>query len=422
MTTIEGTLRPVLTEFDAARHLRLAREHLAPGIALAQKLNGQGAVEWAAQGAEVQLSDGRTVLDFGSYAVTLLGHRHPRILAAVRDQLDAVPVSTRVLCNPVTARLAERLVATVDPGRLRHVWFGLNGSDVVDASLKLARLATGRDRLLAARGAFHGKTFGTLAATWGERYRAGLEHLLPPVTHLDPDDPSAVGREVTAGDVAALIVEPVQGEGGVRPLRPDVLRQWARDAHAAGCFLVSDEIQAGLRRCGPLSLAVTLGLEPDAVLFAKPLGGGVVPLSAMVATAPLYAPITADPFVHTSTFSGHPLGCAAALAALDVIEDLSEYAEGVSRNVAAMLRQLRERHPDALLAVRGQGLMWGLELAPQVLARAVLEISRRGLLLAPCLIESRVVRLLPPMVTTEAQVDRAATTLDEALRVATEAA
>src|SRR5438552_4429378 len=136
MPATETTFRPVPPGLDAGRYLRLAREHLAPGIALAQKLNGQGAVEWSAQGAEVQLSDGRTVLDFGSYAVTLIGHRHPRVLAAVREQLDAMPVSTRALCNPVSVRLAERLATTVDPGRLRHAWFARYGSAVGEASPK----------------------------------------------------------------------------------------------------------------------------------------------------------------------------------------------------------------------------------------------------------------------------------------------
>jgi putrescine aminotransferase len=218
--------------------------------------------------------------------------------------------------------------------------------------------------------------------------------------------------------VAALVIEPVQGEGGVWPLRHDVLRQWVADARAAGCFVLSDEIQSGLGRCGPMSVSVSLGLEPDAVLFGKALGGGIMPVSAMVATTELYAPLMREPFLHTSTFGGHPLGCAAALAGLEVIRSLEDRSQELSRRFAIALAELRRRYPDTVLDVRGQGLLWGIELAPEAVGRALIEISRGGLLFAPCLVQPEVLRLLPPMVTTDSQLDRAVETLDHAFRVA----
>src|SRR6478752_2429537 len=171
----------------AARCLGQARNHLAPGLALGQKITGQGAVEISARGAVVELSDGRQVLDFGSYAVTLLGHQHPEVVAAVQDQLQRMSTSTRSLANPVTTELAERLVAVLSPSRLRRVWFGQNGTDAVEAALKLARLAAGRPRILAVEGGYHGKSLGSLAVTWGPRYRRGLESVLAPVTHISRD-------------------------------------------------------------------------------------------------------------------------------------------------------------------------------------------------------------------------------------------
>lgn len=405
----------------AARCLGQARNHLAPGLALGQKITGQGAVEISARGAVVELSDGRQVLDFGSYAVTLLGHQHPEVVAAVQDQLQRMSTSTRSLANPVTTELAERLVAVLSPSRLRRVWFGQNGTDAVEAALKLARLAAGRPRILAVEGGYHGKSLGSLAVTWGPRYRRGLESVLAPVTHISRDDPEAVAREAANGDVAALIVEPVQGESGVVPLAPSVLRGWAADAHAAGAFVIADEVQCGLWRAGApsLSLGPRLHLDPDAVLLGKPLGGGILPLSAAVFADRLYAPMKADPFIHTATFSGHPLSCAAGLAGLRAMERLAPRAAQVGARLDQDLHAIAGDFPDVITAVRGRGLIWGIEFGSSAEAGIVLtELSESGLLLSPCLGRPEVLRLLPPMVVTDAQLDTALALLSAAVSTA----
>jgi putrescine aminotransferase len=396
---------------------QLARQHLPPGLALLQKIAGGGEVESSAEGAEVRLSDGRVVLDLGSYAVTLLGHRHPDVVAALDHQLGLLPTSTRTLCNPTTVRLAARLVAALEPGRLTRVWFGLNGSDVVDLALRLARTTTGRNRVLAVRRGFHGKGLGALAVTWSARYRRGAEGILPLVTHLRPDDAGAVSHAVTAGDVAAMIVEPIQGEGGVWPLDPAILARWAADARAAGVFVIADEIQTGLGRCGPIAVSVESGLQPDAVLLGKALGGGVLPLSAMVATDALYAPLLDDPFLHTATFGGHPLCCAAGIAALDAVLALAARGQKIGVRFGQELEGLRRRYPALIVDVRGRGLMWGVELAPHMAGTVLLEIARNGLLFAPCLDQPEVLRLLPPLVINDRQIDRALEILDRSLAV-----
>jgi putrescine aminotransferase len=393
---------------DTAREtLAGIRRHFSPQLALVYGMNGSGAVEARGEGARLHLSDGRTALDFGSYAVTLLGQRHPAVVAAVRQELDAMPVSSRVLGNRSSAALAGALTDWADPGRLTKVWLGLNGCDAVEAALKLARRATGRQRVIAVEGAYHGKSMGALAATWNARYRESLEPLLGGVIHI-PGDVAAVPGAFEGEEVAAVLMEPVQGEGGVRPLDPVFLRALADAARAHGAFVIADEIQTGLRRCGPRLVSTSLGLEPDAVLLGKALGGGVQPVSAVVATPELYAPLSADPFVHTTTFSGHPLGAAAAVAALRAIEELASRGEHLAKLIGSSLASLAERHRGLITTVRGQGLLWGVEFATRAAAGEVLmELGRRGLVVSPCLGRPEVLRLLPPLVATDEEAEEA---------------
>lgn len=392
--------------------LDATRRHQSPQLALVYGMNGSGAIEMTGTGARLRLSDGRGALDFGSYAVTLLGQRHPAVLAAVRRELDAMPVSTRVLANRTTAELARRLAAWADPERLTKVWLGLNGCDAVEAALKLARLATGRTRVLAIEGAFHGKSLGALAATWNARYRHSMEPLLGGVTHIAAD-PSAIPAAFAAGEVAAVLVEPVQGEGGVRPLEPAFLRALADTAHAHGAFVIADEIQTGLRRCGPRLVSADLGLRPDAVLLGKALGGGVQPVSAVLATPELYAPLAADPFVHTTTFSGHPLGAAAGLATLTAIEELAPRGRRLAELFATGLARIAERHHELITEVRGRGLLWGVEFAtPAAAGDVLMELGRGGLVVSPCLGRPEVLRLLPPLVASDEEAEEALAILD----------
>ncbi|MFC1414694.1 aminotransferase class III-fold pyridoxal phosphate-dependent enzyme [Streptacidiphilus sp. N1-12] len=391
----------------AAELIRAAAGHLVPGITDLHRLLGAGGVEESADGAEVRLSNGRTLLDFGSYAVTLFGHRPRPVTDAVHRAIDTMPTSTRLVANPHTVRLAQRLTGLLDPDRLTRVWLGLTGSDAVEAVLKLAIAATGTSSVLAVAGAFHGKSMGALALTADPDRRAPFAGFLGDARHL-PLEADAVRRAARERPFAALIVEPVQGEGGGRPLPPELLRQWAADARAAGAFLIADEIQCGLRRCGPVSVSQSLGLEPDAVLFGKPLGGGVLPLSAAVCTERLFAPLLADPFLHTSTFSGHPASCAAGLAALDLLDAYDEDFERVGRRLAGGIGQLAELHPAVIAAGRSTGLFGVLEFTDRARSSlALMEAGRRGLLLAPCLTAPTVLRVLPPVVATDDQLDRA---------------
>lgn len=400
--------------------LDVLRRHVSPGMALGAKLTGTGAVEESADGATVRLSDGRELIDFGSYGVTLLGHRHPAVVEAVAAQLDRMPATSRVLANPATTALVARLVDALG-APLERVWLGSDGADAIEVALKLARKRTGRLRVLAVERGFHGKTLGALSLTWNPPFRLGLEPLLGHVTHVDPSDPEAVARECAKGDVAAIVFEPIQGEAGVRPLATEVLRRWCADAHAAGAYAIADEIQTGMRRCGPLSLARAAELDVDAVLLGKALGGGVLPVAALVATPELHEPLAADPTFHSATFGGHPLGCAAAVAALDAVDELADHAAFVGERVGLGLRAIAAAHPRAVTAVRGCGLLWGIEVAAAgVAGNMLIELAQNGLIVSPCLSAPRAIRLLPPMVATADEVDRALEAFDAALAVSDE--
>lgn len=399
---------------DAKETFRRVKRHFSPALAVAGKFTGQGAVESSAEGCRVTLSDGRSLLDFGSYAVALLGHRNPVIADAVRTQLDVMPASTRSVQTPVAPLAAERLTEYLGGG-LGRVYFGCGGADAVEVSVKLARMATGRTTVIAVDGAFHGKTLGALALTDNPRFRAGLEPLLQGVVRVSPDDPEAVAKAVRRHEVAAVVFEPVQAENGVRLLDRAVLAQWCRDAHEHGAFVIADEIQVGLRRCGARSVALADGLDVDCVLLGKPLGGGVLPVSAAVGNDRLFAPLLADPMVHTATFSGHPLSTAVIPAALDLIERHAEDGERIAAAMEQGLATLREQHPDAVVETRGRGLLWGIDFrSPELAGEVLTGLAQRGMVVSPCLSRPTTIRLLPPIVATEADVKEAMTLLTEA--------
>jgi putrescine aminotransferase len=397
---IEVSAQPAV-ELSAQPALADAARHMVPGIVKRQRVIAGGAHEVSGDGAVVHLSNGRTVLDFGSYAVTLFGHRPAAVLAMVRTALDQMPATTRLLPNPYAMRFAQQLAMTIAPGSLPRVCLGLNGSDAVETAMKLAIARTGRSAILAVDGAFHGKSIGALATTADADRRSPLRGFLGDVRHI-PWRPEAVDEAARERPFAALIFEPVQGEGGGRAIPPRLLRRWTRDAHAAGAYVIADEIQCGLRRCGPVSVAEYEQLGVDAVLLGKALGGGVLPLSAVVCSDDLFQPLIDDPYFHTATFGGHPASCAAGLAALDLLEELDERFGEASRDLAVMIDALRGLGP----VVRSEaiGLFGVLEFAtPAAAAMAVLQAGRRGLLMAPCLSAPCVVRLLPPVVTTPGQ-------------------
>ncbi len=395
------------------------RTYLNPPLARVMKLSGSP-VEISAQGCTITDHRGKSYLDFaGGYGVFTLGHRHPRVVAAVRAQLDAMALSGRTMFNPLMGRLAKRL-AELTPGDLQISFFANSGAEAVEGALKLARAATRRTKIVATGGAYHGKTLGALSVSGRPYYQSAYAPLVPDVVHVPFGDAAAL--ETALDGAAAFIVEPVQAEGGVRLSPPGYLRSARELCDRAGALLVADEVQTGLGRCGWLFACDAEGIVPDVMTLAKGLSGGVIPIGAYVARAPVWnAAYAKAPLMHSSTFGGNELACAAALAALDVLvdDDLAGNARARGAALADGMRAVQARYPGAIADVRGAGLLVGVELHHEGYAGTIIpELLERGVTAAWTLNAQNVIRLEPPLIVSAAQIATAVAAFDAAVGVA----
>lgn len=397
------------------------REYVNPPLARVMKLSGSP-VE--VRGAGVTLTDeqGKSYLDFaGGYGVFTLGYQHPRVVAAVREQLELLALSSRTLFNPLLGRLAKRLAA-ITPGDLRYSFFANSGAEAVEAALKLARAATRRSKIVAAHGGFHGKTFGALSVSGREAFRAPFEPLLPDVVHVAYGDREALAAALDGA--AAAIVEPVQGEGGVNVPPAGYLRDVRALCDRSGALFIADEVQTGLGRCGTLFGCDRDAVVPDVMTLAKGLSGGIVPIGACIARPAAWnAAYAQAPLLHTSTFGGGELACAAALAALDVLIDEGLVANAAARGAELLSggRALAERYPPVVREARGAGLLVGVELTHEGYAGTIIpELLKRGVIAAWTLNQQRVLRLEPALIVTAEQIAVALGALDAAIALAFE--
>jgi 4-aminobutyrate aminotransferase len=387
---------------------------------------------------------GNEYLDFANgIAVTSLGHAHPRVTAAVHAQVDRLsgPVHAMGFSEP-TVRLARRLAATF-PEPLDTVLFMNSGSEAIDGALKLARRVTGRPGIIAFRGAFHGRTFGATSVTTSSiNYRTGYEPLLPgvyfapyPAAYEHGGDDEAATRSsiailrsllatvIAPSQVAAILIEPVQGEGGYTPAPAQFLRELRSLCDDNGILLIADEVQSGFARTGEMWAFEHAGIVPDVVVAAKAIANGL-PLSAIISSHAIQERWGRG--AHGTTYGGNPVACAAGLAVLDTIADehLVENARARGVELSGGLRELMAEFP-AIGDVRGPGLMIGVEFvrdrstrepdgaaAEAVAARA----AENGLLLLTCGIHHQVIRWIPPIDVTVAEVEEALGTFERALR------
>ncbi|ARZ66181.1 acetylornithine aminotransferase [Streptomyces albireticuli] len=399
--------------------LRLYRAHLSKGRATLAELFG-GHMEVASEGAWLRTSDGASFLNCGGYGVFITGARHPLVTEAVLRQLRTHPTATRILLEPTVARAAEALVS-VTPAGLDRVHFSLSGAEAVETALKLAR-AGGRRRTVAMSGGYHGKTLGALSATAKEVYQAPFRPLLADVTHVPYGDADALEKELAGhpGEVCVL-VEPVQGEGGVVVPPDGYLRRVESLVREYGGLLVLDEVQTGLGRLGHWWGADIEGVRPDILLAGKALGGGIVPVSATVATRETFRPFDKDPYIHTSTFSGQPLLMAAVQGVVQAIreEDLITRARVLGERLLPGIKEVVEDTLGDGLAVevRGRGLLIGVELAePGLAGELLMELFNRRVIANHSMIGSSVVRFTPPATLTDGEADFLLGSLDQACR------
>jgi putrescine aminotransferase len=365
----------------------------------------------------VRTADGRRFLNCGGYGVFLMGARHPTVVAAVERQLHEHPVATRLFLEPQAAYAAEALIGVSPPG-LDRVHFAGSGAEAVEAALKLAR-THGHRRLISMSGGYHGKTLGALSVTAKSVFQDPFRPLLPHVTHVPYGEAAALEHTlaVEPGN-ACVIVEPVQGEGGVVIPPAGYLRDVESLCRRYGAFFVLDEVQTGLGRLGAWWGADLAGVVPDALLTGKGLSGGIVPVSALVARQEAFSVFDKDPYLHTSTFSGAPLAMAAARAAIQAIreEDLVARARSLGAELFGEIdRIVRHRAGGLIREVRGVGLLIGIEfIEPGPAGDLLLELVDQGVIANHSLNTHLVLRLTPPAVLTAADVDHLYTALDRA--------
>lgn len=342
------------------RHINPAMLSIASGL-IKPFVKGQGSRVWDAEG--------KAYLDFvAGFGSLNLGHNHPDVVAAVQAAMaDSPPGFSPAAINPYAAALAEQL-ATISPEGLEMAFFANSGTEAVEAALKLARRATGRQGFLYCERSFHGKTLGSLSVTGNPAYQRPFEPLIPECEAVPFGDLQALERALASHRFAAFIVEPIQAEGGIVVPPSDYLPAAEALCRKAGTLLIVDEVQTGLGRTGSLFGVDRQGVQPDVMTLAKSLGGGLMPIGAMLARRDLWLKAygTLESFaLHTSTFGGGSLACAAGLATVKVLRETEVVANAEERGRQLLdgLRQVASRYP-IIREVRGQGLLIGVEFNP----------------------------------------------------------
>lgn len=348
-------------------------------------------------------SDGKEYIDCAAgHGWANVGHSHPAVLRAIRNQAARLVALTESSYNDQRAlwfsELAAVLGRTIGPSRrgpLNRIHPCNSGTEAIEAAIKVARYFTGRPGIVALRGGFHGRTLGALSATWNPNYRRPFEPLVPGFHHVPLNDLDALERAVS-GQTAAVIVEIIQGEGGVTPGEGQFFQAARQLCDERGALLVVDEIQTGLGRTGRWFACQQHGLQPDLIALGKALGGGI-PMAALVWREELGQLKSG---LHSSTFGGNPLACAAGRAVLQVLAD-EKLPERAARLGERLLAELQALESPLIREVRGAGLMVGLELRRKVtpVLRALME---RGIWALPA--GPTVLRLLPPLVISEAEL------------------
>jgi acetylornithine/LysW-gamma-L-lysine aminotransferase len=329
------------------------------------------------------------------HGVANLGHAHPAVARAVAEQAERLITCHEAFFNDKRAEAMARL-ARLCPG-LDRVFLCNSGTEAVEAALKFARLSTGRPGIVAAMRGFHGRTLGALSATWNRHYREAFEPLVPAFRHVPFNNIGSL-EEAIGPEVAAVVLEVVQGEGGVHVADPGYLEAAQSICRASGALLIIDEVQTGLGRTGRMLAVEHFGLTPDLLCLAKSVAGGL-PMGAVLIGEAVQG---FSPGLHGSTFGGNPLACAAAVAALDAIRD-ERLPDQAAEKGAYLQAKLRLIESPLVREVRGLGLMVGLEIKHKV-APYLEALLERGVIAMPAGLT--VIRLLPPLVITQPQLDR----------------
>ncbi len=360
-------------------------------------------------GSHVWDANGKEYIDcMGGYGVALVGHCNPRVVKAIKSQIEKIITVHSSLYNKTREEFLENLIK-VAPKGLDQVYLNNSGTEAVEAAIKFARKFTGRKGMVAMNGSYHGKSFGSLSVTFNPKYRKSFEPLLDDVTFSPFGDVDALRNAVTS-DTAFVILEPIQGESGIHVAPDGFLQEVRKICNEKGALLIFDEIQAGLGRTGKLWASQHWETVPDIMCLAKGIAGGV-PMGATLVRSEVLAAISKGE--QSSTFGGNPLSCAAGVATIQALtqDGLVDNAEKMGKIFREGLERLQEKH-KIIREIRGKGLMIGVEMKFDVRDILFDGIANNLLLLYS---GKNILRLLPPLVISELDIDKALETLDNIL-------
>ncbi|MDP1546516.1 MAG: aminotransferase class III-fold pyridoxal phosphate-dependent enzyme [Anaerolineales bacterium] len=384
------------------------------------------AVEWGGSGAVFKDVLGREYLDFlGGYGMMDLGWSHPDVVSTVRAQLERSPMPSQELLDPLRGVLAK-LLASITPGDLKYSWFGASGTEANEAAMKIAKLYTGKTAFIVGVRAFHGKTMGSLSLIGKSDFRASMGAMYGgQVYHVPFGDADAVEKQLEICEkvgigVAAVMFEPIQGESGAI-VPPDDF--WPRIRAATkkhGVLLIADEVQTGLGRTGRLWGVEHWNVVPDILTVAKSLGGGVMPISAVVTTEEIFHPMMyPNPFMHTTTTGGGALACSAAIAAIHITlrEKLWEQAADKGAYLIPQLEKFASQYPQIYEKITGKGLLIGMHFkTPEIGYKVASGLFKRSVLVAGTLTSAQTVRVEPPLIVAKEQMDMLLDRLGDTLK------
>ncbi|MEN6521563.1 MAG: aminotransferase class III-fold pyridoxal phosphate-dependent enzyme [Armatimonadota bacterium] len=394
------------------------RDYVNPSMANLLKFSGFAIPEKDASGCYIRdIADNEYLDCVGGYGAFSLGHLHPRVVQAVKNQLEKEALKSHYFISTELADLCE-LLSEVTPGDLQYSFICNSGTEAVEGALKAARVHTGRPGYVGALNAFHGKSYGSLSVSGREVYRSQFYPLLSDVKNVPYGDVQAMADAVDE-NTAAVILEVIQGEGGVIVPPDGYLPEVREICNKNGALLILDEVRTGFGRTGAMFACEHYGIVPDILTMAKALGGGVMPVGAFSSNPKVWDSLFGkNPYLHSSTFGGNPLACVAAIAAITttIDEGLVDRSAKLGDRLLSALKDIAAKHPDYIKEVRGKGLLAGIEFTiDDFAALAITVCGKHNLLVAYSLNNPRVLRIEPPLIITPDELDRAIAIIDTAI-------
>ena len=425
----KSSLSPAEAEEIVAETVHNFAQHFNRGFLEYRKsvtvLGGYAATEWRGEGAVVEDVFGRRWIDcLGCYGLLDLGWSHPKVVEAVSAQLRRSPMPSQELLDPLRGVLA-RLLAMITPGDLQYFFFAAGGTEAVEGALKLAKLYTGKSGFITSLRAFHGKTLGSLSLMGKKDFRQPALPLYPHVYWVPFGDAGAVEQQLEIAlavglDIAAVIMEPIQGEAGAIVPPDDFWPRLRQLCDQYGVLLIADEVQTGVGRTGKMWGVDHWQVVPDIITMGKSLGGGVMPVSAFGAREEIWqVMMEPNPFIHTTTTGGNPLACAAAIAAITVTleENLPQMAAEKGEYFKKGLALLAQRYPNLYEKITGRGLLLAQHFHnPEIGYQIASGLFKRGVLVAGTLTNAKTIRIEPPIYISYEQMDTVLDCLEDTLR------